>query len=599
MASSETPATVVATPTAQQSDNSPQMITINVLNPSLPSPGRVTLRDVPLETTVGQLRRQISKSLPNQALSTTQRLIYLGRVLVNDNSTLSETFGPVEQTEFSIHLVLPPAPSPATQNAPGSAGVSSVNGSGPLPAFLASHMAAVNNAMRQAADSSHSQVQHVSNHTQSLVAAQTWPHASIVHGNPASGRENDEYDVLRRELEKAENEVNHHLIPSHESLYQLRRRIEQQRQHRLAASQAQPGTVDTSHDFDSLHQRVEALYQRIDSLPPNPSQRADQPFLDLRSHQTIYLLSAPDGRKSLIIPPLPSASPFVSRPTPSLRQNLPLTLFPSTSSNVLHPPSDTLNHGQTSGQPQPTRTIQPNQADNGHPRGQNPAVILQNALNQRAANAQPRREIENILAGNFVSRIWLFMRLYFFIFMITNPGSWTRYLLVTVAVLVTLASESSIPERLHGALIAPVQRHLERLTQMGGPADPARPAAGAGAERNARNPAWGELWATVQSLERAVVLLLASLVPGIGERQVEARNAAEAEAQRQRQEEQQRLLEQQREQEEQQRATAAEAENQSVSQSDDVARGAETEETVNEGSLTEQPQPEKLTATAS
>ncbi|KAI2791082.1 hypothetical protein POX_c03937 [Penicillium oxalicum] len=613
MVSSDTPATATAPTTTSmdlQGDSSPRAVTIHVLSPSLPPPSRVTLRDVPLETTVAQLRTRISLSLPHQPEPATQRLIYLGRVLVNDSSTLSETFGPVEQSEHSIHLVLPPSASPASQHASGSAALPSSNAVGSL---LASHMAAINHAMHQAAGNGHPQVQHVATHAQPFSAAQVRLGPSSALNGVASGHASDEFSILERELEKAENEVDHNLIPSHENLYHLRRRIEQQ-QHQLGLPQMHPDSVSASHDFGALLQRVEALYRRIDGLPSNQSGRLGQPLHNLHSNQQVYLTTAADGRQCLIIPPSASSSSSssFSSPAPLLRPNLPLNVISSTFANSIRPPSETLHHDHADAHDRFAGNPAPNRADNGHARGPNPAIILQNALNQRAANLQPHRRPQNILAASFVTRIWLFVRLYFFIYMTTNSGSWARIFMVTGAVLVALFSESTIPERLHNALVVPVQQHLERLTHMGGPADLARPAAGAGAGPaaggNARNDGPGELWASIRRIERAVVLLLASLIPGIGERQVEARNAAEAEAERQRQEEQQqqqqRLLEQEREQQDQQQGqqpqeeNAAQAETQDAPQSIGAAHEVASADTTNTAGPSEHLQSEEPTTAA-
>jgi hypothetical protein len=91
---------------------------------------------------------------------------------------------------------------------------------------------------------------------------------------------------------------------------------------------------------------------------------------------------------------------------------------------------------------------------------------------------------------------------------------------------------------------------------MGGPADQSTQRPNQAGE-NRDNPApqgmLGEIIHFLRRAERSIVLLLASLVPGIGERQVEARNAAEAERVRQEQEqEQEREREREREREQEQ-----------------------------------------------
>lgn len=94
MASNEAPA---ATATAgDEGDTNSRTVTLHILCPSQPIPGRFTLNDLPLETTVGELRARITQSLPSQPPPATQRLIYRGRPLTTDSQMLSEILGSVE-----------------------------------------------------------------------------------------------------------------------------------------------------------------------------------------------------------------------------------------------------------------------------------------------------------------------------------------------------------------------------------------------------------------------------------------------------------------------------------------------------------------------
>jgi hypothetical protein len=158
---------------------------------------------------------------------------------------------------------------------------------------------------------------------------------------------------------------------------------------------------------------------------------------------------------------------------------------------------------------------------------ENPAgrAMAENIVRQALVNNQQRRN-ENAAnpagIGRFMSRVWLFIRLYFFCYVISAPGTWTRIFFVIAALLISALSDTNVPQVLHGLIVQPLQRHLERLTHMGGPGQPT--------ENPPQNHVLGEILDYFRRAERSIVLLLASLVPGIGERQVEARNAAEAEA---------------------------------------------------------------------
>jgi hypothetical protein len=189
--------------------------------------------------------------------------------------------------------------------------------------------------------------------------------------------------------------------------------------------------------------------------------------------------------------------------------------------------------------------------------------VAENIVRQALINNQQRRRDENANAlgiGRILSRVWLFIRLYFFCYMVSAPDTWTRIFFVTAAALICLLSDTDIPQILHGLIVQPLQRHLEGLAHMGGPGQPIRD--------GPRNGLSGEISDYFRRAERSIALLLASLIPGIGERQVEARNAAEAEAERARQEARDR--EQQQQQEQEQQAQAQQAQTQATLDNENV-----------------------------
>lgn len=325
---------------------------------------------------------------------------------------------------------------------------------------------------------------------------------------------------LYRQVESAELSLDHGFVPQHELMYQLRVRTESLLHHQVQ-HQGQPLYASVH----ALMQRIMALYRRIDQLPatrddsPGPSSPFQPPLL--------FLATGPDGSQSLIMPGTNAA------------------IFPLT---VPIPQAQNIHTSHTGD----------NHVHHGAPAGQHPGVG-QDIVRQAVINQQRRREVENVPVGQYLRRIWLFIRLYFCIYMISSSGTWARVFLVAGAVLIALLSDTEIPRQIQEMLITPIQRHLEGLAHLGGPADQGaggQNAATAQAGGNAPDTIQGELWSSIRRMERAIVLLLASLIPGIGERQVEARNAAEAEAERLRQEEQQRLQEQQQQQQQQEGAQA-------------------------------------------
>ena len=161
------------------------------------------------------------------------------------------------------------------------------------------------------------------------------------------------------------------------------------------------------------------------------------------------------------------------------------------------------------------------------------AAIVGNVFRQAMPNQQRRGDnIEQAGLARHMSRIWLFVRLWFVCYLTSEPGTWRRYIMVAVSMLVTLLSETEIPQQILRAVITPAQRHLEALARVGGPADPAATA------NDPRFQAFS-MREQLRRIERSILLLLASVVPGLGEREVEAHYAAERGAELRRQEQEQ------------------------------------------------------------
>lgn len=179
---------------------------------------------------------------------------------------------------------------------------------------------------------------------------------------------------------------------------------------------------------------------------------------------------------------------------------------------------------------------------------------------QQAQNAE-----ENDIFGFIVQRGWLFLRLYMFMFVLSEPGTWRRWLLLIAAVIVcVLPRENPLNDALAAArrhldnLIGPNQPQVQRQGQA--PADHdatgqqgmQRPNAGAantalqGATNLTPEPEnrnQNSIINVLYRIEQAVALFLASLIPGVGERHVQAREDARRAAQQREEEERRRANE--------------------------------------------------------
>ncbi|KAJ5226310.1 hypothetical protein N7468_007535 [Penicillium chermesinum] len=193
-------------------------------------------------------------------------------------------------------------------------------------------------------------------------------------------------------------------------------------------------------------------------------------------------------------------------------------------------------------------------------------------------NAANQRQIDPLRAGGAIIFRNLFqcIRLFFFVYLFSDPGTWTRYLLVIGSLLVIVLGETELYQAVHSLLIAPFHRYLERLTHVGGPDQ--QPANN---QPHGAIPHFRRFQLESFALGRALILLLTSLIPGVGERQVEARNAAEAE--RQRIEERQREAEQERQREaEQEHQREAEQEHQREAEQEREENSAPDQQASNE-----------------
>lgn len=313
---------------------------------------------------------------------------------------------------------------------------------------------------------------------------------------------------LQGQVELIEREMAEGTTPSMEFLFHVRTRIMQITEGRSLESSSSAGlsrfVYPEERDVQNLLARVMEIYRRMDHLLRDPGVRRESrdPTVGQSTEPHVYLATSPSGYQAFIMPPREGRMP------PPFEQRQPIGIRSIGAQPIGAQPIGAQPIGA---QPigAPPIGAQPQQPHNGHQ-----AVMNQHRQQNEPANA-------GAFARHF-RRIWLFVRLYFFIYMISESGTWTRILFVTLAALVALFSDSQLPQLLYGAIVAPVLRHLEALAHMGGPAEQPAQAAVDGF--------WEYFWRA----ERAVVLLLASLVPGIGERQVRARNAAEAEAEAER-----------------------------------------------------------------
>lgn len=302
--------------------------------------------------------------------------------------------------------------------------------------------------------------------------------------------------IIRSQIEQIERQLDQSLMPSMETIIRIRTQLLEIQDTRYEKRLPTPGTAELVARIFDAQQRARLL----DTMLQRPSQTGTptraSASQDLNNSSTTnspqyFMLSSPSGEQSIVISPN------------AVNQQLP-------------PTQPTLPTRTTPGE-----NVAAFQFDH-------PEAALRDVARQMMRNHQPPQgnNIEHAGLSRHLRRIWLFTRLWFFCYLTSAPGTWRRYIFVSIALLITFLSETDVPQQLWQFIVAPAQRHLEVLTHAGGPLDPA-------ARLTNIVPGFG-VWDQIRRVERSVVLLVVSLIPGLGERQVQARHAAEQERERER-----------------------------------------------------------------
>ena len=303
-----------------------------------------------------------------------------------------------------------------------------------------------------------------------------------------------------------------------------------------------------------------------------------------QTQPTVWLASSPNGPQALLF--APGHGYYTTLPT---SQPDTIVTDPATTTSAI--PNQSTPAVTTTSGPRPTPTTQPPPPNHNPPPPQPGAVPQPNAQAQLARLPRPHVPLARPAEANnedlfalIVQRGWLFLRLYMFMFVLSEPGTWRRYFLLFIAVLVCILPQRNPLNTAFGH----VRRHVDRLI---GPPHPQRqegeerggvrndaggargrignnarnqprgngqaheqaaqasipaPAAAPGPSNTTPRPARGAVNTTPEEaaqrlvreheqrnpnmlrdvfyrVEQAAALFLASLIPGVGERHVAAR----------------------------------------------------------------------------
>ena len=312
-----------------------------------------------------------------------------------------------------------------------------------------------------------------------------------------------------------------------------------------------PGSLPQIPDF--LHQPPAFV-----PIPPPDVIRANP-----STNTTAWLLSSPNGPQALVFAPghgLFTTTPTITQPSTRIpRPRDGLRFQQSTLNGYVRPQNNTSIPALPFVDPA-VANAHTHQATEAVIRARNAAAAARQAAAQANANAN------NEILRNILNRIWTFIKLYFVIFMFTEPGTWFRWICLILAGLMSAMPSAPVFRGFTARLQAnidgflqppappapapPLRQQIEGQRQEGGPpaTDAAMPPNNSGARGQAAGP---DPAATAARLvqehrqrhldvlreafgraERAVGLFIASLIPGVGERHVRAREEARREVER-------------------------------------------------------------------
>lgn len=312
----------------------------------------------------------------------------------------------------------------------------------------------------------------------------------------------------------------------------------------------------SSHLREDVHSHlIRAAHERA------ASQRATQGA----ESSAVYVLSSPSGPHALLV------SPFGLYTTPWQVPSLG-TITPH---SVVHPTATVPVQAQTGNNNIPINGQQPHvdeiQVAQGQQQAPQPADAAQAVQAQQQQQVNQARDLARILLP-LGGHLWLLIRLFGFVYFFTAGAGWRRTMLLGLIASLVFIAQTGIFRPVIQGIWDPIRRHAEGLVPLAANDRPRAGVEGArnNADRGGTQPANREptpqeaaerllqeregqdvsfVRQSFRRVERAVALFVASLVPGVGERHIAAREAAEAARQAEAREREARIKEEEERQE--------------------------------------------------
>ena len=316
----------------------------------------------------------------------------------------------------------------------------------------------------------------------------------------------------------------------------------------------------------TLSDRAATMRRNLDAqLHRAAEQVASQRAVQNSDESAIYLLSSSNGPQALLVSPSgyyvahwpPASAPAtqpVGLPDPPIlnaAQNV-VANAQQAHINIVQPAQVQPNGPQQvrAGEVLPFAPVLANPPGPAIPQRQQ-----QERAHQHAQAQNPARDIVRILIP-LGGHLWLLIRLFGFVYFFTHGASWHRTILLSLVAILLFVAQTGLFQPLLQNLWGPIRRHAEALLPLAGNEPPRRGNAPATADGGAADTQGTNREPTPQEaaerllrereaqdgnfmrqgfrrVERAVALFVASLVPGVGERHIAAREAAEAARQQQ------------------------------------------------------------------
>ncbi len=259
----------------------------------------------------------------------------------------------------------------------------------------------------------------------------------------------------------------------------------------------------------------------------------------------VYVLSSPSGPQALLVSP----SGLYTTPwqLPALGTITPYSSTNYAPNSTAHPQPLTQNNVTNRQQPQ-ADVAQVAQVHQQVPQQAGPADIAQVQQQQQQQQPNQARDLLRILLP-LGGHLWLMIRLFGFVYFFTAGAGWRRTILLGLLAMLVFIAQTGIFRPIILGIWDPIRRHAEGLVPLVGNE---RPQAGVVRNRDNANtagtgPANREnipilahqallqarerqngniVRQSIRRVERAIALFVASLIPGVGERHIAAREAA-------------------------------------------------------------------------